>query len=477
MFVDIVCYRARIGLFNLVKMKSLNKGASVFGEITEILLQIYASFSWVLVCFLITCMLPILLVTFLVLNFIPAARVQFPILNDFSIFLNVWCSYISISMKFTANITVYIGLKFSQKCQSCINFKLFCMSFCLATVLASLILLAGDIFTNPGPLTFCHWNLGGLQTDNFAKKYLLEAFLAVNDFDIVVLGETHLTSKIDEDDLEIDGYTNKRCDHPDDMSRGGIAVYYKSALSVLFKPELTKLTESLVFQVKVGNKKCFFTCVYRNPSKENNSIEKIDEFSTELGNTLNKIKGKNPYINLVIGDLNAKNSAWYGEITDYPGLLLADTTSLHGLTQIIDQPTNFEPNKTPSCIDLIFSSQPNLLIDYGTLASLLTQCHHSIIYAKIDLAPKLPKPTKRKMWDYSNADECNIRKVLSSVNWERNILYKNPNNQVEFLTESIVNTFSNFCPNRVVTCRFKDKPWMTNEIKQKLKEKAKVYKK
>ena len=80
------------------------------------------------------------------------------------------------------------------------------------------------------------------------------------------------------------------------------------------------------------------------------------------------------------------------------------------------------------------------------------------------------------MWDYNNADECNIRESLSSVNWERNIFYKNPNNQVEFLTASILNTFSNFCPNRIVTCRFKDKPWMTNEIKQKLKEKAKVYK-
>ena len=29
---------------------------------------------------------------------------------------------------------------------------------------------------------------------------------------------------------------------------------------------------------------------YRNPSIENNSSEKIDEFSTELGNTLNNKK-------------------------------------------------------------------------------------------------------------------------------------------------------------------------------------------
>ena len=170
------------------------------------------------------------------------------------------------------------------------NYKLLCLSSCLSTVLASPVLLAGDIQRNPGPLTFCHWNMGGLPTDNFVEKHLLEAFLDVNDFDIVFLAETHITSQIDEDGLEIEGYSIKKCGHPDGKSRGGIAVYYKSDLPIIFKPELTKLPESLIFQVKLGNKKILFTCSYRNPSIENNSSEKIDEFSTELGNTLNNGK-------------------------------------------------------------------------------------------------------------------------------------------------------------------------------------------
>ena len=81
------------------------------------------------------------------------------------------------------------------------------------------------------------------------------------------------------------------------------------------------------------------------------------------------------------------------------------------------------------------------------------------------------------MWDYKNADTTNIRKSMFSINWDRNILHKNPENQAEFLSSSILNIFSNYCPNKIVTCRFKDKPWMTNEIKQKLREKASIYKK
>ena len=39
----------------------------------------------------------------------------------------------------------------------------------------------------------------------------------------------------------------------------------------------------------------FFTCLYRNPSNENNLRDKVDEFTNELNSTLdNKKKGKNP---------------------------------------------------------------------------------------------------------------------------------------------------------------------------------------
>ena len=42
-------------------------------------------------------------------------------------------------------------------------------------------------------------------------------------------------------------------------------------------------------------------------------------------------------------------------------------------------------DKSRSCIDLIFTSQPNIVIDSGVHASLHSNCHHQIIYAKFDL--------------------------------------------------------------------------------------------
>ena len=44
-------------------------------------------------------------------------------------------------------------------------------------------------------------------------------------------------------------------------------------------------------------------------------------------------------------------------------------TSL-GLSQVISMSTNLESNKNPSCIDLVITNQPNLILDSGTHASL-----------------------------------------------------------------------------------------------------------
>ena len=131
-----------------------------------------------------------------------------------------------------------------------------------------------------------------------------------------------------------------------------------------------------------------------------------------------------------------------GDTTDYPGETISNITCLDGLHEIINEPTHFYPGKTPSCIDLIFYSLPNLITESGVLPSLLSQCHN-IIFARIELNVKLPPPYKRTMWDYKNADSISIRHSLSSVNWARCILHRNPNNQAEFRSNCIKNTFSN----------------------------------
>ena len=258
MNIDIVTYRAIIGLFNTVKFKcGIFLPATIFDILTWVLTHIRTFLSQFLLRVLSFICFPFFMAIFLILNLLPF-RFHFPVLGDFNNFQTTMFIYLQISLKFVFIVVSCKLLAILSKVRACAATCSFSVLLGIASMLALLILQCGDVQINPGPLTFCHWNLRGLTINNFMKKSLLQAFLSVNNFDIIILGETHLTSKIADTELDIEGYSFKRCDHPDDDSRGGIGIYHKTSLPcIFFKPELTNLYETLVLQVKVSTKKCF----------------------------------------------------------------------------------------------------------------------------------------------------------------------------------------------------------------------------
>ena len=103
-------------------------------------------------------------------------------------------------------------------------------------------------------------------------------------------------------------------------------------------------------------------------------------FLSNFENLYESIKKENPYITFFAGDFNGHSQLWWNEGDTNPeGREIEELTSRLGLTQLISEPTNFEPNNSPSCIDLIFTDQPNTVLDSGTKPSLDNYCHHQII--------------------------------------------------------------------------------------------------
>ena len=103
-------------------------------------------------------------------------------------------------------------------------------------LLSKYLLLCGDIELNPGPretlykyLSIVHWNLNSVIAHDYSKLDLLRAFNDIHKFDIICLSETYLDStfSLDHRELLIDNYTMVRSDHPVDVRRGGVCIYYK----------------------------------------------------------------------------------------------------------------------------------------------------------------------------------------------------------------------------------------------------------
>ena len=129
-----------------------------------------------------------------------------------------------------------------------------------------------------------------------------------------------------------------------------------------------------------------------------------------------------------------------------------------------------------SCINLIFTNQPSLVIDSGVHPSLHTNCHYQIVYCKLNLNIIFSLPYERLIWDYNNDDTEKIKKSIEHVHWENIFNHKNPHQQVAIFNKTIINIFPNFVPNRLITSDDRDPPWMNEFVKKKLNGKKKSIK-
>ena len=116
----------------------------------------------------------------------------------------------------------------------------FCfLSFGFRFVFILLILfVCGDIELNPGRknrnscynFSICHWNLNSITAHNFAKVNLLQAYNVIHDFDMICLSESYLDSSVSSNNqnLHIKDYKLVSDDHPGNVKRGGVWIYFKN---------------------------------------------------------------------------------------------------------------------------------------------------------------------------------------------------------------------------------------------------------
>ena len=200
-------------------------------------------------------------------------------------------------------------------------------------------------------------------------------------------------------------------------------------------------------------------------------LDEFEKFIDNLELNLETLCQNNPFLIVLMGDLNAKSKNWYShDKTSHEGNEIENVTAQFGLQQIIKEPTHIS-NTSSSCIDLIFTSQPNLITDSGVHSSLHSNCHHQIVFAKFNLHIVYPPPYLREIWHYREANTRLIRRAIKEFNWERAFSNTNVNEKVDIFNRTILNILSNFIPHEIIVCNDKDPPWLNNRIKPLIQEK------
>ena len=265
-----------------------------------------------------------------------------------------------------------------------------------------LLLLANDIEINPGPthddnfFTFMNWNLNSLAKNDFERMKLIEAHNSLFNYDLISLCETGLNSIITIPDPLLNDYTFISANNINNVSHGGVGLFYKNSLPTINRSDLA-FEESIVVELKFGRKKFFFTVLYRSPSIKHKSPE-FAEFLKKFKDLHTKIQAENPFATFYTGDFNGHSQFWWPDGDTNPeGKEIEELFSSLYLSQVISEPTNFTPGENPSCIDLLVTGQPNILNYSGTRSSLDIECHHQIIYGKVNFRIPPPPPIERKM--------------------------------------------------------------------------------
>ena len=122
--------------------------------------------------------------------------------------------------------------------------------------------------------------------------------------------------------------------------------------------------------------------LYWSPSQANDEYEScLKSFEVNL----DKINEENPIMISALGDFKPKSSnLCKNDSTSHEGPMIDAVANNYGLYQLIHKLMHIL-NLSSSCIDLIFNSQTNLVMESGVHSYLHSNCHYEVVFAKLNV--------------------------------------------------------------------------------------------
>ena len=137
------------------------------------------------------------------------------------------------------------------------------------------------------------------------------------------------------------------------------------------------------------------------------------------------------FVTIIICDFNTRSNNWCSkDKTTYEGKNIESLTSQSEFKQVISDPT-YLLESVSSCIDLIITPQPNLVINLGVHSAPHPNCNHQIIHAKFNLKVFYPPPYERVVWHYQDENNDVIQRSISH----------NSTGKEHFLTRVLIRKF------------------------------------
>ena len=296
------------------------------------------------------------------------------------------------------------------------------------------------------------------------------------EFDFICLTESKIKKNSEPKiDIKIPNYQNP-IGTPTEAAKGGVLLYVKEGISVEPRDDLTiykekELESYFIEVVNQKHKNSIVGVIYRHPCMDESVF--IDEYLQLLNDKL-QLENKNIFIS---GDFNFDLLNLQHEETSQ----FFESMMSSQLMPSILLPTKINAKKD-TIIDNIFTNQVNPDIISGNLTLTISDHLPSFFIMPKNNQNHIPKKQNIYIRDMKKFDRVNFTLDFLNIDWKEKLKrYENDANKAfEFFYWKMNKLLDKYIPWKKLTkneYKRKFKPWITDPILNKIKQKHKTYKK
>ena len=252
-------------------------------------------------------------------------------------------------------------------------------------------------------------------------------------------------------------YRRDRHDILSDKIGGGVALCVNNNISSCRRHDLEPQEKIVVCEVKLNNQSKILLILAYKPSNRD-----VSQFICNVSPLL-KAATSNFKNVCLLGDFNMRNIDWsnYSSKSE-SGNLFCNMITENSLFQM----NNVISNKHGSLLDLVFTTEPNL-VDEPVECPIDFDTDHSILTFKLNLSGCNKRKIPRVVYNFKQADFSALRSLITNSNRSLNtsLNHSTHMNEAWSIWSSTVTEHINQCIPRVPVKNSSKHPWMDGEVR------------
>lgn len=303
----------------------------------------------------------------------------------------------------------------------------------------------------------------------------LEVMIESHKPDVIIGTESHLKPDIMTAEITPRGFTTFRKDRIH-ARKGGVFIMIKDDLVATECNLVEGEAEVLYIELNIqGFKRLVIGSFYRPPKSDPTNLQELER---SLANMYARFKET---VVILGGDFNLADIDWTNRVVKPYATeatkcaLLLDICNDFFLDQLVTEPTRISGN-TKNILDLVLTSHPGHITNCEVTAGI---SDHDAVTFLLNSTPKRTKKMPRKIYLFSKANIPNLQSAIDT--WQQDFLSSNPGSRsVQENWDIFKSKITLFMENHIPSKMSKpnnSSPWITNQIRKKIKRKQKLYNK